>query len=97
MLVLSGVTGGERRIEVNADAINRALVLGNRVMVGTVNASRGDFDAAVRDMLQAAALHPGWLERLLTTPIQGLERPEVVWHHLASDDEAIKVYVVVRS
>src|SRR6266566_1142001 len=40
VLVLSSVTGGDRRIEVPADKINLDFVLGNKVMVGTVNANR---------------------------------------------------------
>ena len=69
----------------------------NRVMVGTVNASPADCDAALRDMLQAEALDPGWLGRLLTTPIHGLADPPAVWQALADDDKAIKVDVVVPS
>src|SRR5436309_1190171 len=38
VLVLSSVTGGEKKVEVNADKINQGFVLGNKVMVGTVNA-----------------------------------------------------------
>src|SRR5437867_4048809 len=36
VLVLSSVTGGDRKIEVPADKINLEFVLGNKVMVGTV-------------------------------------------------------------
>ncbi len=43
ILVLSSVTGGENKVEVNADKINEGFVLGNKVMVGTVNASHADF------------------------------------------------------
>ncbi len=43
VLVLSSVTGGDRRTEVPSDALNLGFVLGNKVMVGTVNASRVDF------------------------------------------------------
>jgi len=35
VLVLSSVTGGDRKIEVPADKINLNFVLGNKVMVGT--------------------------------------------------------------
>jgi threonine dehydrogenase-like Zn-dependent dehydrogenase len=56
VLVLSGVTGGDTRIEVPADRINQGFVLGNKVMVGTVNASRADFVAGVADLHQAEAL-----------------------------------------
>ena len=38
VLVLVSVTGGDRTIEVHADRINQGFVLGNKVMVGSVNA-----------------------------------------------------------
>jgi hypothetical protein len=44
VLVLSSVTGGDRRVEVPADRINLEFVLGNKVMVGTVNANREHFE-----------------------------------------------------
>ena len=40
VLVLSSVTGGNHPVEVEADKINLDFVLGNKVMVGTVNANR---------------------------------------------------------
>ena len=70
VLVLSSVTGGEKKVEVNADKINQGFVLGNKVMVGTVNASRADFVSGVNDLVKAEAFYPGWLNKLLTTPVQ---------------------------
>src|SRR6058998_3958235 len=55
VLLLSSVTGGEKKIEVNADMINQGFVLGNKVMVGTVNASRADFVSGVNDLVKAEA------------------------------------------
>ena len=55
VLVLSSVTGGDKMIEVPADRINLEFVLGNKVMVGTVNANREYFELGVRDMAQAEA------------------------------------------
>jgi len=49
-LVLSSVTGGDKKVEVPADKINLALVLGNKLLVGTVNANREYFESCVRDM-----------------------------------------------
>src|SRR5206468_11184641 len=40
VLVLSSVTGGDRKIEVPSDKVNVEFVLGNKVMVGTVNENR---------------------------------------------------------
>ncbi len=95
VLVLASVTGGDRKAEVNADRINQGFVLGNKVMVGTVNASPADFTSAVGDLIKAEAVYPGWLSRLLTTPIHGLESYEEMLRHLTDDRDAIKVYVQV--
>ena len=95
VLVLASVTGGSRKIEVDADVINQGFVLGNKVMVGTVNASRDDFVRGVDDLVKAEALYPGWLGRLLTTPIDGLENHEAMLQALTEDKGAIKVYVEV--
>jgi threonine dehydrogenase-like Zn-dependent dehydrogenase len=55
VLVLSSVTGGDCKIEVPADKINLEFVLGNKVMVGTVNANREYFELGVKDLAQAGA------------------------------------------
>ena len=94
VLVLSGVTGGDTRIEVNADRINQGFVLGNKVMVGTVNASHRDFVSGVDDLIKAQAHYPGWLSRLLTTPVDGLERWREIIPQLEGNS-AIKVHVNV--
>jgi glucose 1-dehydrogenase len=95
VLVLSSVTSGEKKVEVNADRINHGFVLGNKVMVGTVNASRTDFVSGVNDLVKAESFYPGWLNQLLTTRIQGLENYEEMLRHLTGDKEAIKVYLEV--
>jgi glucose 1-dehydrogenase len=95
VLVLASVTGGDRKVEVPADRINQGFVLGNKVMVGTVNASRGDFERGVDDLVKAEAFYPGWLGKLLTTPVEGLDNWAEMLEHLTDDREAIKVYVEV--
>jgi hypothetical protein len=95
VLVLASVTGGDRRVEVPSDAINQGFVLGNKVMVGTVNASREDFVRSVDQLGKAEAIFPGWLGRLLTHPIQGLHSYEEMLDALTHGHDAIKVYVEV--
>jgi threonine dehydrogenase-like Zn-dependent dehydrogenase len=95
VLVLSSVTGGDRRVEVPADRINLGFVLGNKVMVGTVNANREHFELGVRDLAQAEAEYGGWLGRLLTHPIRGLERYRELFAALATAKGAIKVFCEV--
>jgi threonine dehydrogenase-like Zn-dependent dehydrogenase len=95
VLVLSSVTGGDRRVEVPADKINLEFVLGNKVMVGTVNANREYFELGVRDMAQAHAEYPGWLQRLLTHPVKGLDRYRELLDTLTATKGAIKVFCEV--
>lgn len=95
VLVLSSVTGGDRKIEVPADQINLEFVLGNKVMVGTVNANREYFEIGVKDLAQAEAEYPGWLARLLTHPIRGLENYRELFAKLTNPNGAIKVFCEV--
>lgn len=95
VLVLSSVTGGDRHVEVPADKINLEFVLGNKVMVGTVNANREYFEIGVRDMAQAEAEYPGWLEKLLTHPVKGLENYKELFENLITARGAIKVFCEV--
>jgi threonine dehydrogenase-like Zn-dependent dehydrogenase len=95
VLVLSSVTGGDRRVEVPADKINLEFVLGNKVMVGTVNANREYFESGVGDMSKAELEYPGWLARLLTDPVEGLENYQQLFDKLSKAVGAIKVYCQV--
>jgi threonine dehydrogenase-like Zn-dependent dehydrogenase len=97
VLVLASVTGGDRTATVPTDHINQGFVLGNKVMVGTVNAHRDDFAEGVQDMLRAEAFFPGWLERLLTKRIDGLAALDQIRDHFRDDGGAIKAVVEVAS
>jgi threonine dehydrogenase-like Zn-dependent dehydrogenase len=94
VIVLSSVTGGSRRVEVPSDALNLDFVLGNKVMVGTVNANREHFEAGVRDLAIAEAQYPGWLDRLLTHPIHGLDEWAKAFELLGAPG-TIKVFIEV--
>src|SRR5881275_1038504 len=91
VLVLSSVTGGDRLTEVPSDKINLEFVLGNKVMVGTVNANREYFESGVRDMAQAESAYPGWLSRLLTHPVKGLDNYQELFDKLLNAKGAIKI------
>jgi threonine dehydrogenase-like Zn-dependent dehydrogenase len=95
VLVLSSVTGGDRTIEVSADKINLEFVLGNKVMVGTVNANREYFESGVRDLSQAELEYPGWLSQLLTHPVKGLGNYEELFDKLLTAKGAIKIFCEV--
>ena len=95
VLVLSSVTGGDKMISIPADRINLEFVLGNKVMVGTVNANREYFELGVRDMAQAEAEYAGWLTNLLTHPVKGLDNYQELFKNLTTPNGAIKVYCEV--
>jgi threonine dehydrogenase-like Zn-dependent dehydrogenase len=94
-LVLSSVTGGDRHVEVPSDKINLDFVLGNKVVVGTVNANREYFERGVQDMALAEAEYDGWLGQLLTHPIHGLDNYAQLLETLTTAKDAIKVYCEV--
>jgi threonine dehydrogenase-like Zn-dependent dehydrogenase len=95
VLILSSVTGGGRNIQVPADMINLGFVLGNKIMVGTVNANREYFEAGVYDLSRAELEFPGWLAKLLTHPVDGLDNYQEMMRLLTQAKGAIKVYVNV--
>jgi threonine dehydrogenase-like Zn-dependent dehydrogenase len=95
VLVLTSITGGNRTLEIPADRINLEFVLGNKVMVGSVNANRENFEGGVRDMSQAEAEYPGWLRRLLTDPVRGLESYQELFARLQKPNGAIKIFCEV--
>ena len=97
VLVLTGISGGDREIEVPGDRILLGFVLGNKVAVSSVNATRAYFELGVRDMALAEARYPGWLERLLTHPVRGLDNYDEMMRLLTEEKHTIKVFVGVGS
>ena len=95
VLVMASVTGGKRVAEVPVDAINMGFVLGNKVAVGTVNAGREHYQEAAQDMALAEAMYPGWLSRLLTHPVQGLDNYAQAFALLSGQEQQIKVFIEV--
>jgi threonine dehydrogenase-like Zn-dependent dehydrogenase len=63
---LLSVTAGRRRARIPSDRLNTELVLGNRLIFGSVNAHRCDFERGIEDLALACARWPGVLERMLT-------------------------------
>ena len=95
VLVLTSITGGNHTLEIPADRINLEFVLGNKVMVGSVNASRENFETGVRDMAHAEEEYPGWLSRLLTHRVRGLENYKDLFALLQNPNGAIKIFCEV--
>jgi len=49
----------------------------------------------VKDLAQAEAEYPGWLGRLLTHPVKGLENYQELFDKLVNTKGAIKVFCEV--
>jgi threonine dehydrogenase-like Zn-dependent dehydrogenase len=99
ILILASVTGGERKTDaVPSDKINQMFVLGNRAMVGTVNANREHFELGVKDLALCEAMYAGWLSRMLTHKVEGLENFAQIFDILenSSKYKAIKAYFEVN-
>lgn len=66
VFVLTGAHGEKGRSEIAADVVVNRLVVGNRVLLGTVNSSAADFEAAVRDLGAFAAAWPDAVRGVVT-------------------------------
>lgn len=66
VLCLTGVTGGHKEVTLCADCLNLDLVLGNKLIFGTVNANRVDFERGVKDIKYLQKKFPGILDNIIT-------------------------------
>jgi hypothetical protein len=96
VLVLTGISGGDRMLEAPGNHIMLDFVLGNKVAVGSVNANPAYFERGVQDMALAEAHYPVWLERLLTHRVQGLDNFQEMIRLLTEEKNAVKVFVEVN-
>ena len=63
---LLSVTAGRRSAEIPSDRLNTELVLGNKVIFGSVNSHRRDFERGIADLAAIDARWPGAPARLIT-------------------------------
>ncbi|MCK4176025.1 glucose 1-dehydrogenase [Aciditerrimonas ferrireducens] len=63
VVVLTGVSSGGRSIDVDAGLLNRAMVLENEAVVGSVNANRRHYEQAAEALAKADR---SWLEGLVS-------------------------------
>ncbi len=74
VLVLLSITGQDAMTSVPLDAINRGFVLGNKVMIGSVNSAHEDFSSGVERLARFETLWPGLAGSLITHRLAGLDR-----------------------
>jgi threonine dehydrogenase-like Zn-dependent dehydrogenase len=94
VLALFSVTPGSRPMTVDMASLNQAVVLYNRVIVGSAAAARADYAQAAATIAQAETLPStrGWLAELITDRIHGFDAAAVA-AHLAGAGDHIKTTV----
>lgn len=96
VLVWTSVTGGNTKLsDFPADQVNLEWVLGNKLLVGSVNGNREHFKKGISDLALGEVMYPKVTERILTTPMQGFENHQEMMETLTNDKSALKVYVNV--
>lgn len=88
--VLTGIAAGVRPVTIDGATLMRGLVLGNGLMLGSVNAGRHHFEAAVGTLEQAESRWPGLAARLIT----GRFPPQECAQAFASGQDEIKQVIV---
>ncbi|MFM9963768.1 MAG: glucose 1-dehydrogenase [Planctomycetaceae bacterium] len=94
-IVWTSITGGTRKTEVQTDKINLEWVLGNKLLLGSVNANFRHFEAGISDMAQGEIFYPGVTQRILTSPVNGLDNYREMMRLLVEAKDALKVFVNV--
>jgi threonine dehydrogenase-like Zn-dependent dehydrogenase len=95
VLVWTSITGGREHVELPSDKINLDFVLGNKLLLGSVNANREHFEMGIKDLSLGEVTYPGVIQQILTHPVQGLENYTEAIRLLCEEKSAVKVYIEV--
>jgi len=93
-LIWTSITGGQKDVTIDAAKINLEWVLGNKLLVSSVNGNRYHFELGLRALSHGELTFPGVTERILTHPVQGLDNYAEMMR-LLEEKEALKVFVDV--
>ena len=94
-LIWTSITGGKHEVTIDAAKINLEWVLGNKLLVSSVNGNRRHFELGIQALSHGELTYPGVTERILTSPVDGLESYKEMMRLLVEDKEALKVFVNV--
>ena len=96
-VVWTSITGGKRAIEFPSDHINLNWVLGNKLLVGSVNANFRHFEIGIADLALGEMTYPGVIEKILTASRgrRFLDNYGEMMRLLVEDRSALKVFVNV--
>ena len=93
-LIWTSITGGKYDVAVDGARINLEWVLGNKLLVGSVNGNRRHFELGIQALSLAEHMYPGVTGRILTNPVAGLDSFAEMMKQL-EDKDALKVFVEV--
>jgi len=93
-LIWTSITGGQYDVTLDAAKINLDWVLGNKLLVSSVNGNRRHFELGIQALSVGEHTYPGVTGRILTHPVAGLDQFAEMMRML-EDKEALKVFVDV--
>lgn len=89
ILVLTGIPGGDRPMQLSGGDLVRRLVLKNQALAGSVNASRGHFRMAVDDLRNADLRWPGHIAKLITHRHKASDPSDAFTNHPPDEIKAV--------
>ena len=96
IMVLTSITGADTPSTVRFSKLNIDVVLGNKTVIGVVNAHKLDFEAALAALVNSEKLKAGWRDRLLTHPFEGIEGcAKMVDLLMSGDSSVLKAHSIV--
>jgi len=93
-LIWTSITGGSQPVTVDGAKINIEWVLGNKLLVSSVNGNRRHFELGIQALSHGEHTYPGVTGRILTHPVAGLGNYAEMMR-LLEDKDALKVFVDV--
>jgi threonine dehydrogenase-like Zn-dependent dehydrogenase len=90
IVCLTGISSGTRTVDIATDAINKAMVLSNEVVFGSVNAGLANYRQAAAAL---AAADKAWLAQLITRTVPMAEWPKA----LERQPDDIKVVIDLQA
>jgi glucose 1-dehydrogenase len=93
-LIWTSITGGAQTVTIDAAKINLEWVLGNKLLVSSVNGNRRHFELGIQALALGELTYPGVTGRILTHPVAGLENFREMMR-LLEEKAALKVFVNV--
>jgi threonine dehydrogenase-like Zn-dependent dehydrogenase len=94
VLIWTSITGGTHEVAIDAARINLEWVLGNKLLVSSVNGNRRHFELGIQALSHGELTYPGVTENILTHCVSRLDRYQEMMR-LLEDKQALKVFVNV--